>query len=98
LSEVSRDEPLTISWDGTGPELIWLIVHDWEPGDAGWMGMTPNDGEHVLMPSDLAEFSEGAEVSIFLQRTRAQAITAAGFDPASRIVIETISSTRIVVR
>lgn len=79
-TEVDRSQDLMITWDGTGPELVYLFIAGDGPEDLVVIdGATPNDGVFEFAAADLARFVPGARVRISLDHYRADPLDAPGF-------------------
>lgn len=94
---VSPIQPLTVRWSGAAEGLVWLAVYgDDTEGEFLYEGkLIPDTGTHTLTVENLGQFARGAEVTIFLQNTRAQVITAEGFHRSSSCLVQSSASTRI---
>ncbi len=97
---ISRLEPFHITWDGAGPEMVWLTIYGDGANDAFvFQGkMRPNTGEFVLTPEDLGQFAENALVSVFLSRIEARPLAYEGYHRASIYYVESSSAMKMIVQ
>jgi hypothetical protein len=87
-TEVDRSQDLLITWDGTGPELVYLFIAGDGPEDLVVIdSATPNDGIFEFAAADLARFAPGAQVRISLENSRADPLDAPGFARDSSVQI-----------
>jgi hypothetical protein len=96
---VSRHESLVISWEGAGPQLIWLAVYGTGvDGEFRFLGdLVPNLGEYEVGVEEMVEFASGETLTIFIQRYEVDQVQAAGFHPGSYLSLESTSTLRLTL-
>jgi hypothetical protein len=98
-TEVSREEGFLVTWEGTGPGLVWLAVYG--TGGDGFVfhgRMTPNDGVHQVTVAEMVEWAPGTEIHVFLQSQRLLPLEADGYGPQCLFDCEMTSYCTAVVQ
>ncbi len=99
-TEISKLEPYTITWDGAGPQLVWLMIYG-TGADGSFLhdgSMRPNTGEFTLTPDFLTQFEDDAQLNIFLQRYQTRSMQGDGFHRSSFFLVESSSVMKVVVK
>jgi hypothetical protein len=93
LDTISLANGFTITWQGTGPGAVELIICDaavagYYPEDTLARVVTENDGSVTLAPADLVGLAPDQMYKIIMIIKNSEAIISEGYDPRSSVTAQ----------